>query len=199
MHLPLSWSVVQKGVHMRAFQAESGGCLGPSAHSSPLTLLSCSILLSPCSLACTPSLSTSLSGSTSINNSSLSCHTLPCVCVCVWGWGWDLFAAHIKMSDMHTDTLLCACLQTCANTALFVHASKVLYVLPSDHYSHCHFCAVCVYGGSVVWLITAAGVPYIPSFPRCWLPLQFVSFPPYILLHCFASFLSFILPPLMYN
>lgn len=124
--------------------------------SSQLTPLLWPCLFSPSSF----SLRLPLWGGKSINNSTLSCHTLHvCVrCMCMQGW----FVCSIQRSQTCMQApWLCACLQAlCANTALSEHINVFACVLPSgllftEQRRDCR--------GSVSWLIPAAGGPYNPT------------------------------------
>lgn len=118
-------------------------------------------------------LSTFLRGSNSINSISRCCHTFPSWCVRTRG---DLFAVHIK-PDMDT---LCV-----EQTVLFEDIGSM--------YCHGLWCSLLlplprgmfVYGGSVGWLIMAAGVPYTPPFPSFCLPVHFIASPYFNSCLCF--------------
>lgn len=166
----LSCSGRSECVLMWAKPGESGGLLVQSAHSSPLTLPCLSILFFPCSHALP------LWGSTSINNTALSATPFP-RCVCIYA----CTCACTRVICLLYTQRRQACMQTpCVQIQHFwTH---------TEAYVHCLLDFLCgsVYGGSVVWLITAAGVCSTPPFF-----FGFVLYPN-ILLHCSASCLSFI-------
>lgn len=82
--------------------------LGLSCYqSSPL------LLLTP---SCT---STSLRGSTSINNLALDCHTLPSACVCVCKG--DLFAVHTQKCETCMQAACFVCICVCIYSTFWIH------------------------------------------------------------------------------
>lgn len=128
-------------------------------------------------------LSTSLRGSTSINNPALSCHTLPSKCVCVRVCVGVICLPYTQRNQTSMQVPCFVCRAVCKYTTFWTHW-RCLCMLPFGHWQWLLLPWVeCVDGCSVVWLITSAGVLYTPPSPVFVFLLTSSPFPPYIIFH----------------